>query len=97
MRFYRHQHPFYGGIALHARSMYVCMVSQEGAILVHRMKAAPEPFLKAIAPYRDHLVVVECLFPWSWLADLCAQAGIPCVLGHALSIQAMHGGKTKND
>src|SRR5207244_3400405 len=39
----------------------------------------------------------ECLFPWYWLADLCAAHGLPCVLGHALSMKAMHGGKAKND
>ena len=38
--------------------MYVCVLSHEGEILLHRnMKAAPEPFLKAVAPYRDGLVV----------------------------------------
>jgi transposase len=99
MRFYTNQHQFYCGIDLHARSMSVCMVSQEGESLVHRnMKAAPEPFLKAIAPYRDNLVgAVACLFTWYWLADLCAQEGIPFVLGHALSMKAIHGGKAKND
>jgi hypothetical protein len=46
--------------------MYVCILSQEGEILLHRnMKAAPEPFLKAMAPYREGLVVaVECIFTW---------------------------------
>jgi len=75
------------------------MVSQEGEILVHRnMKAAPEPFLKTVAPYRDGLVVaVECIFTWYWLADLCTQEGIPFVLGHALYMKAIHGGKAKND
>jgi Transposase len=99
MRFYTNQHKFYCGIDLHARSMYVCILSQDGEILLHRnMKAAPEPFLKAVAPYRDGLVVaVECLFTWYWLADLCADEGIPCVLGHALSMKAMHGGKATND
>ena len=99
MRFYTNQHPFYCGIDLHARSMYVCILSHDGEILLHRnMKAAPEPFLKAIAPYRDGLVVaVECLFTWYWLADLCAQAGIAFVLGHALYMKAIHGGKAKND
>jgi Transposase len=99
MRFYTMQHPFYCGIDLHARSMYVCILNQEGAILLHRhMKAAPEPFLTAIAPYRDGLVVsVECLFTWYWLADLCAEEGIPFVLGHALYMKAIHGGKAKND
>jgi len=79
--------------------MYVCILSQEGEILLHRnMNAAPEAFLKAVAPYREGLVVaVECIFTWSWLADLCAQEGIPFVLGHALYMKAIHGGKVKND
>jgi transposase len=99
MRFYTKQHQFYCGIDLHARSMYVCIVSSDGEVLVHRnMKAAPEPFLKVIAPYRDHVVVaVECIFTWYWLADLCAHEGIPFVLGHALYMKAIHGGKAKND
>ena len=51
-----------------------------------------------MAPSRaDVVVAVECLFTWYWLADLCAQEGIPFVLGHALSMKAIHGGKAKND
>jgi transposase len=99
MRFYTTQHPFYCGIDLHARSMYVCILSHDGEILLHRnMKAAPEAFLQAVAPYRDGLVVaVECIFTWYWLADLCAEQGLPFVLGHALYMKAIHGGKAKND
>jgi transposase len=79
--------------------MYLCVLNQAGEILLHRnMKAVPEPFLKAIAPDREDLVVcVECIFTWYWLADLCAQEGIPFVLGHALYMKAIHGGKAKND
>jgi hypothetical protein len=74
-------------------------MSHDGEMLLHRnMPAAPEPFLQAVAPYRDGLVVaVACLFPWDWLADCCAAAGLPVVLGPALSMQAMHGGKATND
>ena len=55
-------------------------------------------FLHAVAPFRDGLVVaVECMFTWYWLADLCAEEGIPFVLGHALYMKAIHGGKAKND
>jgi transposase len=99
MRFYTTQHPFYCGIDLHARSMYVCILNQDSQIMLHRnMKASPETFLKAIAPYRAEIVVaVECIFTWYWLADLCAQEGIPFVLGHALYMKAIHGGKAKND
>ena len=58
MRFSNTQHPFYCGIDLHARSMYVCIVNHAGEILVHRhMKAMPDPVLKAVAPDRDGLVV----------------------------------------
>src|SRR5919199_6952312 len=37
------------------------------------------------------------MFTWYWLADLCTREGMPFVLGHALSMKAMHGGKAKND
>jgi transposase len=99
MRFYIKQHKFYCGIDLHARTMYLCVLNQGGEVLLHRnMKASPEPFLKAIAPYREDLVVcVECIFTWYWLADLCACEDIPLVLGHALYMKAIHGGKAKND
>jgi transposase len=99
MRFYTKAHKFYCGIDLHARTMSLCILNQDGEIMLHRhMKAAPEPFLQAIAPDREDLVVcVECIFTWYWLADLCAYQGIPFVLGHALYMKAMHGGKAKND
>jgi len=99
MRFYTKQHQCYGGIDLHARTMYLCIFNRDGEMLVHRnMPAGPEPFLKTIAPYRTALVVcVECLFTWYGLADLCAREGSPFVLGHALSMQAIHGGTAKHD
>jgi transposase len=99
MRFYTQPHKFYCGIDLHARTLYVWILNQDGEVGVHRhLKAAPEPFLAAIAPYREDLVVcVECIFTWYWLADLCAQEGIPCVLGHGLDMKAIHGGKVKNE
>jgi transposase len=99
MRFYTKQHPFYCGIDLHARTMYVCILSQDGEVVLHRnMPARPNALLKAIAPYREGIVIaVACLFTWYWLADLCAQEGLPFVLGHALYMKAIHGGKAKND
>jgi transposase len=98
MRFYTKQHQTYCGIDLHARTMYVCILNQAGEILVHqKMKASPDTLLRTIAPYRDDIVVaVECIFTGYWLADLCAQEGIPFVLGHALYMKAIHGGKAKN-
>jgi transposase len=99
MRFYTQQHPFYCGIDLHARTMYLCILDQAGETLLHRnMPATPEALLKAIAPYRGQIVLAaECMFTWYWLADLCAEHEIPFVLGHALYMKAIHGGKAKND
>ncbi|HSF34258.1 MAG TPA: IS110 family transposase [Candidatus Tectomicrobia bacterium] len=99
MRFYTQQHPFYCGIDLHARTMYVCILSQDGEIVVHRnMPTSPDALLKTIAPYRNQIVIaVACIFTWYWLADLCAREGMPFGLGHALYMQAIHGGKAKND
>ncbi len=99
MNFYTQQHKHYCGIDLHAKAMYVCILDQSGAILVHKnLPTTPEAFLRIIAPYREDLVVgVECIFTWYWLADLCSKEGIAFVLGHALYMKAIHGGKAKND
>src|SRR5438045_4925795 len=54
--------------------------------------------LQTLAPFRaDVVVAVECLFAWYWVADLCCAEKIPFVLGHALYMKAIHGGKAKND
>jgi transposase len=79
--------------------MYVCILDSAGEIVLERnLATTPEAFLEAIAPYRGDLVVAcECLFTWYWLADLCAKEKIAFVLGHALYMKAIHGGKAKND
>ena len=99
MRFYKRQHRFYCGIDLHARSMYLCIRDHDDVVLLHQnLPAQADDFLRAIAPYRDGLVVgCECMFAWYWVADLCADHDIPFVLGHALYLKAIHGGKAKND
>jgi transposase len=99
MRFYNHQHRFYGGVDLHARTISLCILDASGNTVVERTIAAgPQAFLQAVAACRDGLVVAgECMFAWYWLADLCQAEGIPFVLGHALYRKAIHGGKAKND
>ena len=42
-------------------------------------------------------MAAECMFTWYWLVDVCAAEGIAFVLGHALAMKAIHGGKAKND
>lgn len=100
MRFYTGQHRYYCGIDLHARTMYVCILEHEtGSVVLHKnLRCTPREFLEAIAPYREDLVVAaECIFCWYWIADLCLREDIPFVLGHALYMKAIHGGKAKND
>ncbi len=99
MRFYTGQHKYYCGIDLHTKAMYVCIIDQNGKTLVHRnMRTKAKHFMKVIEPYREGLVVaVECMFTWYWLADLCARENITFILGHALYMKSIHGGKAKND
>ena len=101
MKFYNFQHEFYCGIDLHANSMHVCVVDQLGSKQLHRNfnTKTPERFLDALSPYRDSDLIVGCesTFNWYWLADLCSVENLPFLLGHALYLKAIHGGKTKSD
>jgi len=37
------------------------------------------------------------MFSWYWVADFCKDNNIKFILGHALYMKAIHGGKAKND
>ena len=99
MRFYNGQHQFYCGVDLHTKRMYLCILDHEGNKRLHRnVRAKPRDFLNAIQDFREDLVVgAECMFTWYWLADLCQDENIKFVLGHALYMKAIHGGKKKDD
>jgi predicted NBD/HSP70 family sugar kinase len=58
MNFYTKQHQYYCGIDLHAKTMYLCIISQEGNLVLQRnIRTDPEVFLKTIERYRDDIVV----------------------------------------
>ena len=99
MKFYTKQHTHYCGIDLHTKVMYVCILNSKGEVAYHKnIKANPKALTKAIEPYREGLVIgVECMFTWYWVSDYCAENNITFVLGHALYMKAIHGGKAKND
>jgi len=99
MKFYTKQHKYYCGVDLHAKTMYICIIDKEGKVVKHKnIHTDAETFLGVIDAYRQDIVVsVECMFAWYWIADLCRKENIPFVLGHALYMKAIHGGKAKND
>ena len=90
---------FYAGVDLHARSLFLVVLDRDGhERFARNLTAAPQPFLQAVTPFRDGLVVgCECMHCWYWLADACRDAAIPFALGHAWGMKAVHGGKTKGD
>src|SRR5262245_19440761 len=90
---------FYAGVDLHARSLFLVVLDHHGTVRFSRnLPAAPEPFLRALTPFRDGLIVgCECLHCWYWLADTCRDQDFPFVLGHAWGMKAVHGQKTKGD
>ncbi|MCP3931718.1 MAG: IS110 family transposase [Bacteroidetes bacterium] len=99
MNYYKKQHKYYCGIDLHARKMYVCILDHTGKKQVHKnIRTDPELLFEIIFPYLEDIVIgVECVFCWYWLSDLCSEHNIPFILGHALYMKSIHGGKTKND
>ena len=99
MRCYTNPHRFYAGVDLHARSMFTHVLDHQGKTVFEKdLPAEPGVFLDAVKPFRDDLVVgCECMFAWYWLADLCEDHQIPFVLGHALYMRMIHGGKAKTD
>jgi hypothetical protein len=66
MRCYTQPHQFDWGLDLHARTLDLCILKQDGELVRHhQMQTAPDPLLKAMAPSRGDLVVgVDWLFTW---------------------------------
>jgi len=99
MNFYNNMHPYYCGIDLHVRILYVCILNHAGNTLVHKeIPANPEKLQKILEPYIGNIVIgVECMHCWYWVSDFCYEIGVNFILGHALYMKAIHGGKVKND
>ena len=107
MNFYNNTHPYYCGIDLHARILYVCIIDQLGEILVHKeIPANPQKLHQVLEPCVGNIIVgVESMHCWYWVSDkvnaggregtlgyFCEDLGIDFILGHALYMKAIHGG-----
>jgi hypothetical protein len=99
MRFYTTFHKYYCGIDLHARLLYVCILNERGEKVLHqKIQADPKQLLRLLKPYLGQIVVgVECMHCWYWVSDFCRELKVDFILGHALYMKAIHGGKAKND
>lgn len=99
MQFYTKKHKHYCGIDLHTRIIYLCILNNDGEVLLHKQTHSnPESLMKLIKPYLEDLIItVECMFTWYWVSNFCTEHNIKFILGHALYMKAIHGGKAKND
>jgi len=100
MRFYNSPKQFYAGVDLHAKNHYLCIINRDRTILAHQQlrNQDTDKLLSLLQPYKHDLVVAcESTYAWYWLADLCEDHDIEFILGHALYMKSIHGGKTKND
>src|SRR5262249_57133243 len=82
---------FYAGVDLHARSLYLSILDRDGQIRFSRnLPAAPAPFLQAVQPFRDGLVVgCERMNFWYWLAGTCPDHTIPLPLAPAWGVKCV--------
>jgi transposase len=89
----------YAGVDLHATTLHLCVLDHAGTVrLSRKLKAQPQPFLDAIAPFcPDVLIGCECVHTWYWLADTCRDQNLRFELGHAWAMKAIHASKTKSD
>jgi transposase len=100
MKLHQSQTQFNCGIDLHAKNMYLCVMDKEGKKLLHKNIKTHDRqcFQELLAPYRHDLTVAcESTFNWHVVSDMCEDAGIPFVLGHAFYMKAIHKSKVKND
>jgi transposase len=90
---------YFCGVDLHGNTTFVCIMRKDGSIVLHKeIPSDGKDFIALIKHYRsDVTVCCESTFNWYWLSDLCDSNGIPFVLGHALYMKLIHGGKTKDD
>ena len=91
MNFYNNIHPYYCGIDLHAKSLYVCIIDQAGETCLHKeISASPDKLYHLLEPYIGNIVVgVECMHCWYWVADFCDGINVDFILGHALYMKAI--------
>ena len=63
MNFYKNLHQYYCGIDLHARSIYICIIDQDGQTCVHKeISDSPDKLNQLLEPYLVDIVVgVECM------------------------------------
>ena len=58
MNFYNTMHPYYCGIDLHAKTLYVCVLDQEGGVCLHReISTNPAKLQALLEPYLGNVVV----------------------------------------
>ncbi len=75
MNFYNNLHPYYCGIDLHARVLYVCIIDQEGQTCVHKeIPDSPNELKSILEPCLGDIVVgVECMHCWYRVSDFCGE------------------------
>jgi transposase len=89
----------YGGVDLHARRSQVCVIDQDGKVLVNRkVPNRIDEILAILEPYGKEIpVAVESTFNWYWLVDALQDAGHEVHLGHPLKLAMISKAKTKTD
>ena len=98
MNFYNNAHPYYCDIDLHARLLYVCLSAKMAIpVSIKKSLGGPDQLKKLLKPCLGNIVVVvECMHCWYCVSDFCEELGVDFILGHALYMKAIHGGKAKN-
>lgn len=90
---------FYVGVDLHARSVQVSVLDEQGAVVSERsLPSIPDDVLKFLERFRpDCKVAVESMGSHYWLVDALEEAGYEFQLAHPLMVKAIAYAKVKTD
>ena len=100
MKYHHCTSEFVCGVDLHSRMMFICIIDRSENILVHKKISNNDlaGFKKTLQPYIGNISVsAESTFAYYFLSDFCEEINVPFLLGNALYMKHIHGGKTKND
>tara|TARA_R110001583_G_C5363039_1_gene381801 strand:- start:28 stop:369 length:342 start_codon:yes stop_codon:yes gene_type:complete len=76
---------------LHARTLYVCILDNQGNVCLHKaIPGNPELLYQLLKPYIGNIVVgVECMHCWYWVADYCEDIGVD-LKGHVVNTTSQY-------
>ena len=90
---------FYGGIDLHAKSAWACMIDEQGVTVKEKkLDNNLAQTIEFLGPFGKEVeIAVESTVNWYWLVDGLMDAGYDVKLAHPFGLRLITNAKVKTD